>query len=198
MADTIPLPKPLLNGKLSLETVLHKRRSIRRFSQRSLNLFQIGQLAWAAQGITAAGRFRTAPSAGALYPLEVFIISGNVENLPTGVYHYTPKNHILTKTTDGDLRKQLYQAALMQSAVGNAAAVFVIAAVYSRCTVKYGTRGFQYTHMEAGHAAQNFLLQAVSLGIGAVVIGAFNGRSVKRCLGLSAHQEPLYLMPVGR
>lgn len=196
--ETVRLPQPRTDSDFSVEETLLKRRSVRSFKDGPLTLSEISQLLWAAQGITSSNGLRTAPSAGALYPLEVYIIAGNVKDLPDGIYNYMPYEHGLVKVAEGDRRDELCTAALGQTSVRNAPAIIVFSAVYERITVKYGERGIQYTHMEAGHAAQNVLLQSVSLGLGTVVIGAFHDEAVKKVLKLSGRERPLYMMPVGR
>jgi SagB-type dehydrogenase family enzyme len=159
---------------------------------------EVGQLLWAAQGTTSARGFRTAPSAGALYPLELFIVVGNVTTLPAGVYRYDPSTHSLKMTAKGDLREDLSQAALSQKSLAKAPLVLVISAVYERTTAKYRDRGMRYVLMEAGHASQNVYLQAVPLGIGTVVIGAFRDQQVQSLLNCQSNERPLYLMPLGK
>ena len=196
--ETIRLPGPLQDSKTSVETAILKRRSVRSFKNSSLTLAEVSQLLWAAQGVTSPGGLRTVPSAGALYPLEVYIVAGNVNDLPDGVYRYRPVKHELVRVIKGDKRDELCSAALGQSSARNAAAVIVFAGVYERTTVKYGDRGIQYVHMETGHAAQNVYLQAVSLNLGTVVIGAFYDDKVRRTLKMSDREQPLYIMPVGK
>jgi SagB-type dehydrogenase family enzyme len=153
---------------------------------------EISQLLWAAQGITDPSGKRTAPSAGALYPLELYVATGD------GFHHYRPAEHVLRVVNESDLRPALHGAALQQSAVLDAPAVFVVTAVYSRTEAKYGAqRSPRYVHLEAGHAAQNILLQAVALGLGAVPIGAFYDDQVQAALDLPDEHAPLYLIPVG-
>jgi SagB-type dehydrogenase family enzyme len=192
------LPAPRLESAVSIEAALHRRRSIRAYADAPLGLADLAQLLWAAQGVTAANGFRTAPSAGALYPLEVYVFAGNVVDLPAGIYKYHPQGHTLSRIVEGDRRRELMHVALEQSSLRDAAAVILIAAVYERTTAKYGTRGLRYVHMEAGHAAQNVYLQAVSLNLGTVAIGAFDDTGVKRVAHLSEHEQPLYLLPIGR
>lgn len=196
--EPIKLPGPAYDGKTSLEQALKERRSIRQYKNLPITLSDLSQLLWAAQGISGSGGRRTAPSAGALYPLEVYIFAGNVGDLPAGIYLYKPRDHGLLKIADGDNRIALCRAALGQSPIKNAAAVLVISAVYERVTIKYGERGIRYVHMEAGHAAQNVFLQAVSLGLGTVVIGAFHDEEVRTVLRLPEGEQPLYIMPVGK
>lgn len=195
---SIKLPSPKTRGDVSLEESLVRRRSIRDYSNGQITLGEVSQLLWAAQGITAHGGARTAPSAGALYPLEVLAVVGNVDGLPPGAYRYHPKGHELTRIAPGDLRSPLAGTALGQSAVRDAAITVVFTAMYPRTTRKYGDRGIQYVHMEVGHAAQNVCLQATALGLGTVPIGAFHDEQIRRLLNLSNDETPLYLVPVGR
>lgn len=141
---------------------------------------------------------RTAPSAGATYPIVTYLVSGNVDGLPQAVYRYSPEEHSLTKLKEGDLRTKLSSAALSQTAVEDAAIDIVFSGVFERITPRYGERGVQYTYMEAGHAAQNICLQAIALNTGAVTIGAFNEEQVKEILGMEANETPLYILPAGR
>jgi SagB-type dehydrogenase family enzyme len=189
---TVNLPAPALQGRISLEETLAQRRSVRQFADRSLTPAELGQLLWAAQGVTHPAGLRTAPSAGARYPLETYVV------LPEGVYHYQPQEHRLRLHLAGDQRAALHAVTLRQDAVFQAPAVLVIAAVYGRTAERYGAeRTPRYVHMEVGHAAQNVLLQAVALGLGAVPIGAFYDGDVQRVLALPDDQAPLYLIPVG-
>ena len=197
-ASIIPLPKPRLDGPFALETLLQKRRSLRRYRKGALSQAQIAQLMWAAQGISDNRGLRTAPSAGALYPLEAYVAAANVGDLPAGVYKYICRSHSLQRTGAHILTESLYQAGLRQGALQQAAAVFILTAVYSRTTLKYRRRGIRYVDMEAGHAAQNLCLQAVALNLGAVVIGAFDDEKVKRLIAPDNDEQPLYLIPVGR
>ena len=196
-SKTIALPAPDITGNKFLEQLLQERRSVREYQKSRLSLAQIGQLLWAAQGITDAKGFRTAPSAGALYPLELYAVVGNVETLQAGVYHYEPKSHQLKITREGKFSKVLARAAYGQSSVRDAAAVIVFAAVYERTTTKYSKRGERYVHIEVGHAAENLFLQAQALDLGTVVIGAFYDDEVTEVLQLPSNVSPLLLMPVG-
>ena len=195
-ARIIPLPEPVTTGEASLETLLQHRRSVREYPDTALELPAIGQLLWAAQGITDPRGLRTAPSAGALYPLELYVVAGNIEGLTPGVYHYHPDRHQLQQTLPGDQRHLLARAAHGQSWVRTAAAVVVITAVYDRTTGKYADRGVRYVHMEVGHAAQNLFLQAEALGLATVVVGAFEDDAVAALLGLPGDAQPLMLLPV--
>jgi SagB-type dehydrogenase family enzyme len=187
----IRLPEPSLTGDVSLEEAIASRRSVREFTDEPLTPEEVSQLLWAAQGITDPRGLRTAPSAGALYPLEVFVV------LPEDVYHYSPQGHTLTTVLEGDRRGDLWQAGLEQDALRQAAAIFVITGVYERTEGKYGERAERYVELEAGHAAENLLLQAVALKLGAVPIGAFYDDEVQATLALPDDHLPLYLIPVG-
>ncbi len=189
--EEIKLPRPRLRGRLSLEEALARRRSMRRFIKRGLTLDELSQLLWAAQGITVGWGGRTAPSAGALYPLEVYAVT------PEGLYRYLPQDHKIVLRSRGDLRPKLWEVGFWQDAIKEAPVVFVIAAVYERTSVAYGARAERYVQLEAGHAAQNLLLQAVALSLGGVPIGAFYDEGVREVLSLPADHKPLYLIPVG-
>ncbi|HWC53530.1 MAG TPA: SagB/ThcOx family dehydrogenase [Chitinophagaceae bacterium] len=193
----ITLPEPVYKSETSVEEAMLKRRSVRDFKDEPLELTQIGQLLWAAQGITYTKLRRTIPSAGALYPLEIYLVSGNVKSLDAGVYSYQPVDHTLTLIKKGDKRNQLSAAALMQEAPKKAPATIVIAVDYHRTTTKYLKKGNRFVNMEVGHSAQNIYLQAVSLKLGVVCMGAFIKSLVKEILQLPKKQEPLYLIPVG-
>jgi SagB-type dehydrogenase family enzyme len=198
ITGTIALPEPAYDSDTSVEKALLERRSVRTYKEGFLTLSELGQLLWAAQGITDPTGKRTAPSAGALYPLEIYIVVGQVEGLGPAIYKYRPESHALTKMTDGDQRKALSRAAVDQEYVSQGAIDIVITAVYERVTGKYGERGVRYTHLEAGHAAQNVCLEVVSLGLGAVTIGAFDDDEVRKILSAPDDEEPLYIIPVGR
>jgi len=197
-AEVINLPEPQYDSDVSIEQSLLERRSIRSYSGQPLTLQELSQLLWAAQGLTDPGGFRTAPSAGGLYPLELYLVAGDVTDLTAGVYRYQPDGHQLAKTLDGDKRAELAEAALGQEWVKEGAVSIVFTAVYERTTVKYGDRGVRYVHIEAGHAAQNLCLQATALGLGAVTVGAFHDEEVSQLLNLPADEQPLYVIPVGR
>ena len=197
-AMTIKLPEPRYDSDISIEETLKNRRSVRNYSNRPLTLQEVSQLLWASQGITKENFYRTAPSAGALYPLEVYVVCGNVKDLSAGIYKYRSHKHELLRILEGDKRRELCNAALGQSCVKNAPIDIVFSGVFERTTGKYGQRGIRYVYMEAGHAAENLLLQAVSLNLGAVVIGAFSDRKVKKVMEMRGKEEPLYIIPVGR
>ena len=196
--ELIKLPEPVRKGRLSVEEAIMSRRSRRDFVNNSVLLDDISQLCWAAQGVTdPTYSLRTAPSAGALYPLELFLVVGN-SDLEAGVYHYVSRGHALEVVKKGDCRKQLREAALDQEWVENGALNLVITAIFDRTMVRYGERGrFRYVPMEAGHAAENIYLQAESLGLGTVTIGAFNDERVRDVISAPSECIPLYVMPVG-
>ncbi len=194
----VALPPPGASGTVSVEEALAKRRSLRSYSPDPLTLQEISNLLWAAQGITDPAGFRTAPSAGGLYPLETYLVLGRVESLQAGVYHYLPAEHKLARTAEGDLRTDVAAAAVEQEWIKTAPAIIVFSAVYERTTVKYGERGLRYVHMEAGHAAQNVCLEAVALGLGTTTVGAFQDDRIRQLLNMPDDASPLYILPVGR
>jgi len=200
MPQKTKLPEPQLKGKMSVEEAISKRRSRRAYSDRHLTLQQLGQLLWCAQGITGPHRRkRAAPSAGATYPMEIYVAVGNrsVEGLEAGIYRYDPPSHSIEKTVDGDLRSRITSAALGQEFLTQAPVDILIAADYGRTTGHYGERGKRYVHMEVGHIGQNIHLQAEAMGLGTVAVGAFRDEAVAAVFGLLGTLEPLYLMPVG-
>lgn len=194
----IKMPEPRQDSKTSLESALRHRRSTREFSKAALTLAEVSQLLWAAQGITNPEGKRTAPSAGALYPLEVFVVAGNVDGLPAGVYRYRPHGHVLTHVAEGDRRARLASAALEQDWLKDAPATIVIAAIYERTARRYKQRAERYVHIEAGHASQNVQLQAAALDLGTVIMGAFDDDQVKRVLAFADNEQPLCLLPIGK
>lgn len=194
---TVALPRPDLKHGIPLNSALKARRSHRRFSKKALSLSNLSQLLWSAQGITHLLGFRTAPSAGARYPLEIYIVAGNVDELRPGIYHYQPGSHQLQRVATGDQRQALAHAAGNQSSIARAAVTLVISAVPGRTEKKYGSRATRYVHIEAGSAAQNIYLQAASLQLGTVFVGSFVDNEVKRIVQFPADHEPVGLMPVG-
>jgi SagB-type dehydrogenase family enzyme len=189
--ETARLPHPTVKGNMSVEEALSARRSVREYSSTDISENDLSQIVWAAQGITDSQGFRAAPSAGALYPIEVYVVN------TAGVYHYIPLNHSLEKIKEGNVKGDLMQAALNQNAVGQAPLDLVIAGVYERTAVKYGDRAERYVHLEAGHVAQNALLQCTALHLGAVPIGAFDDAKVQDVLGISREYHPLYIISIG-
>ena len=194
--EVIELPSPSHRG-IVLEEAILKRRSIRSYSNEPLSIEEVSQLLWSAQGITDKRRgFRSCPSAGATYPLEIYVVVRRVSGLEVGVYKYLPERHALLLIDHGGKEEELFKASFFQEWVRDSPIVLVIAANYQRTTSVYGERGIRYVHMEAGHCSQNVYLQAVSLGLGTVAVGAFDDSEVKKALKIK--EEPLYLMPVGR
>jgi SagB-type dehydrogenase family enzyme len=196
--DLIQLPLPNYDGNTSVEKALLDRRSVRNYSEGQLNLSELSQILWSAQGITdKTNGLRTSPSAGALYPLEIYVAAANVKSLEPGLYKYNPHDHTLDLISEGDIRNDMSNASLKQGAITNSSAIIIITAIYERTSVKYGKRAERYVFMEAGHAGQNIYLQCVSLGLGTVMIGAFNDDALKKVLNLPDIEHPLALYPVG-
>lgn len=200
MATTlIALPEPVLDGRTSVEWALYHRRSLREYAADALPLAALSQLLWAAQGVTALGGYRTAPSAGALYPLELYAAVGHVQDLLTGFYHYQPQDHALRKILAYDTRRELGAAARGQEWLQRAPAVLLLTGVAERVTVKYGgTTGKRFMFMEAGHAAQNVAVQATALGLGGIVVAAFDEGRVREQLKLVPEEQPLMFFPIGK
>jgi len=190
-ASVIELPEPRLKGDVSLEEAIQKRRSVRSYSNRPLTTEEISQLLWATQGITDPRGLRAAPSAGALYPLEIYLVSRK------GLFHYIADGHKLELLLNKDLRAKLAKASWGQGFVAEAPIDIVICAVYERITVRYGDRGARYVDIEVGHAAENLHLQAVAMGMDSVPVGAFNDKDVAKLLNLPDKVKPLYIIPVG-
>ncbi|MDD4178728.1 MAG: SagB/ThcOx family dehydrogenase [Candidatus Margulisbacteria bacterium] len=190
---TIKLPDPKLIGKMSVEESIYRRRSERSFQAQDLSLEQVSQLLWSAQGITEkTWGFRAAPSSGALYPLTLYIIKSD------GVFSYVPDEHKLVQISEEDKRPSLVRASLGQAYISEAPLVIVIAGNFRIVEAKYGQRSYRYLNMEVGHVAENIHLQAVSLGLVSVAIGAFWDDVVAKILELPDTQDPFYIIPVGR
>ena len=192
------LPEPALDSAFSLEKALYTRRSVRAYAPEPLSLAEVSQLLWAAQGVTDASGERTAPSAGATYPLEVYLVAGNVTDLAAGIYNYDPASHSMTLYDNGDCRAKLAQAAGGQVWVLEAPVSLIFVSSPGATTQRYPEKGERYVNMEAGHAAQNVYLQAAALGLGTVSVGAFDAAAVKRMLWLLPHVETLLIMPAGK
>ena len=194
------LPKPSLDGKVSVEKAVKERRTIRDFKGQSLSLTQLSQLLWAAQGVTdpKEGK-RAAPSGGALYPLDIYVIIGRngVERIEEGIYHYLPEGHSILRISQGDRRKEVAPASLWQMWMARAPVIFIITAEYKRITGKYGERGIRYALIEVGHVGQNLFLQAEALGLGTGIVGAFNDNDLLKITGIVPKHEPILIMPVG-
>ena len=196
----VKLPRPELEGKVSLEEAIARRRSVRRYRAEPLTLSQLSQVLWSAQGITAGGELRAAPSAGATYPLELFAFVGKqaIDGLEAGIYHYEVDSHSLVCSQRGDLRRELARAALDQGFIVSAPVDIVICAIYTRTSYTYGRRGERYVHMEVGHVGENIHLQAIALGLATVEVGAFDDEEVRKVLDVEGRIKPLYIMPLGR
>lgn len=196
---TIKLPKPAADGTVSLEKAVGARRSARNFADKPLTLAQASQLLWAAQGITETKKgLRAAPSAGACYPISLYLLAGRVDGLDSGTYLYLPAGHLLMRKASADARADLARASLGQTCVGQAPTVLALAADHGRIKPRYGDRAARYADMEAGHIGQNVALQAAALGLGTVMVGAFDDGAVKKALGLPPEEIPLYIIPVGQ
>ena len=197
-SSVIQLPEPAPDSGISIEEVIESRRSIRTYGSESISLTELARLLHSAQGITSDYGFRAAPSAGATFPLSIFVIAENVDSLEAGIYAYEPSTESLTAISMGNFLDELSEAALGQTYVRDAPVVIAITAEYSITTSVYGNRGIIYVHMEAGHASQNIYLQCTAMGLGTVAVGAFSNSTVSEILNLAKNETPLYLMPVGR
>lgn len=193
----IKLPQARYEGERSVEKVIRSRRSHRSFADREVTLEDAAQLLWAGQGITGSGGKRAASSAGALYPLELYLIGGYVAGLSAGVYRYMPLDHALQPVSGGDRRREVAEAALHQNFIAGAPLVLVLAGVEGRTAGKYGDRAARYILIESGCSAQNIHLQAEALGMGTVVIGAFNDGLLQEVLYMSRDEIPLVILPLG-
>jgi len=190
--EALKLPPPRYESEVSIEKALLERRSIRSYKEEPLTLNDLSQILWAAQGITEPKKgLRTAPSPRAVYLLEIYVLPGNVTNLPMGMYKYQPQGHELVKIADGDKKAELFNA-VGQASIKNAPAVLVLSGLSEK------TQRPTWMYLEAGHAAQNVYLQAVSLKMGGVVIGGFKDDDVRKVLNLSEKEQPLYIMPIGK
>ncbi len=200
-AESVPLPKPDMKG-MTTEEAIGARRSIRRYSAEPLTLRELSQLLFSAQGITGhRGSFplRAAPSAGALYPIELYVVVNNVRHLQQGLYHYSSQRHALDLVKADDYRARISRCCLHQDFVGQAAVALVMTAIFHRTTDRYGQRGNRYVYMEAGHISQNIYLQTTSLGLGSVAVGAFNDEKLNTLLGVDGQEEmAIYVHAVGK
>ncbi|MDH5365244.1 MAG: SagB/ThcOx family dehydrogenase [Dehalococcoidia bacterium] len=205
----IKLPAPRSKGNVSLEETILRRRAVRRYRREPLDLSQLSQILWSAQGITGTREFRAAPSAGATYPLEIFVFVGKQgviaseakqapEELQAGIYHYEADSHSLSLHKPADLRPDLARATLNQEFIIDAPVDIVICALYHRTSYRYGRRGERYVHIEVGHVGENIHLQAVALGLATVEVGAFHDEEVRKVLGVEEQIKPLYIMPLGK
>jgi SagB-type dehydrogenase family enzyme len=198
-AEAIKLPPPVKTGGMPLVEALRVRRTVRRFASRPLDLGQISQLLWGADGTSDPRGLRTSPSAGATYPLDLYLVVGErgVADLAAGVYHYQVAAHALTPVAPGDARAAVARASLHQSWMTQAPVMVVITGEYRRCTARYGERGVRYTHMEVGNVSQNLFLAAEAQGLGAGIVGAFEDKALAQAMKLPPAHEPLLVMPVG-
>lgn len=196
-ADEVLLPSPRLQGPVSIEAALAQRRSVRQFAAQALRAADVAQLLWAAQGISDAQGRRTAPSAGATYPLVLYLVAGRVDGMAPGVYRYRPQAHRLELLMPGDPRAAVAAAASRQGWAAQAPALVLITSHTARTAARYGARAERYAAIEAGAAAQNLLLQATAAGLGATLIGAFDEAALRRDLPLPAQEQPLALIAVG-
>ena len=198
-ADETPIvpPAPSTSGAMSVEEALAERRSVRRFQAAPMSLEQLSQLLWAAQGVTDPRGFRTAPSAGGLYPLTIYAVAGAGAGLDTGLYRYRPNDHALDMLGEEDLRAALVDVAFGQAWIEAAPVILVITGREATTRRKYGDRAPTFIAVEVGHAAQNVYLQAQALGLGTTAVGGFNPRRAHRALGLPDDEDVLLMMPVG-
>lgn len=195
--DTINLNSVSVKGHLSVEEVLAKRRSVRKYSSSALYIKQISQLLWAAYGITNEEGNRTAPSAGALYPIKIYLVSHHIAGVASGIYEYLPQPHQLIKFKDGDYKKDMYYACLEQNMFLEAAAVIVYSVNYKKVAARYGNRATRYADMDVAHSSQNVYLQAEALGIGTCAVGAFEDDKMQQIIGCDSNYKVIYLMPLG-
>ena len=193
----VELPSPSTDGDVAVEAALATRRSVREYDPTPPTLPELAQLLWAAQGVTDDEGRRTAPSAGAKYPLEIYVGVSSVDGLQPGLYRYRSAGHALERLTDVDPRAAIVDAA-GQDWLANAPALLVIAAIYGKTRERYGEKGVQHVHVEVGHVAQNLYLQATSIGLGTVMVGGFHDARLAEAVGLGAEEEPMAIMPIGR
>lgn len=200
---TYTLPTPQVKGSMTVEEALANRRSRRQFLDKEISMEQLSQVLWSAYGITLpknipGGGYRTAPSAGATFALEIYVLAGKVKGIEPGVYKYVAKDHKIVRTIDEDQRAKLCTAAYGQKMIGAAPAVLFYSAVYSRCTDRYKERGRErYVCMDLGHSAENVYLQVEALHLGTCAVGAFNDGEARIVMQLPEEEEPLYMMPIG-
>jgi SagB-type dehydrogenase family enzyme len=207
--DVVELPSPRPTGSVSLEETISRRRSVRKYRREPIDLLQLSQILWAAQGLTGARGVRAAPSAGATYPLEIFVVVGKrgvitsetsqrAGELEAGIYHFEVDSHSLNLHKPGDSRQELAGAALNQRFIVEAPVDIVICAILDRTSRRYGKRAERYVNMEVGHVGQNIHLQAVALGLATVEVGAFDDEGVRAVVAVDEQTRPLYIMPVGK
>ena len=195
-STSITLPAPRLDGEMSVEKALKERRSLRDPAPTALSLTEAGQLCWAAQGVTDDKGHRTAPSAMARYPLELYMIVGIVNGIAPGFYHYDPGTHALHLVMPGDMRAAVVEKAIGQDWITKAPAIYIFTGAIERMG-SMSERGRQFMNVEAGLAAQGFFLQATAMGLGSTYVGGFRPEAIHAALGLSAGEEVLAVLPVG-
>jgi SagB-type dehydrogenase family enzyme len=196
--ESITLPQPDLEGKMTLEQALAQRRSVRQYAPGPLSLAEVSQLLWAAHGITGPNGKRTTPSARAVFPLEIWLAVGDVTDLAPGVYRYVPEDHALSLVAAGDPREGITAAAPRQAGVPTIPVVVAVVGDSALATERFGSRRERYLAMEAGFVVQDVYLQATALGLGTVAVGGYRDAPAREALGLPAGRELLLLMPVGR
>jgi SagB-type dehydrogenase family enzyme len=198
MTEYVSLPTPDYKGGISLYQAINKRRSIREFTSEHLDLYQVSQLVFSAQGKNHQ-KFRTIPSAGATFPLDLYILiaENGVENVEAGIYHYLVEDHVLIQHRKGDLRSELFDACYNQTCVSDAPISIILTGEFSRTSREYGSIAIRYVNQEIGHAGQNISLVAVSCGLGSVMVGYFKEDETKRILNCPDTFIPLYIIPVG-
>ena len=196
--EPITLAAPRTDGPMPLDAALQQRRSLRSFAATPLTRAELSQLLWAAQGRSSADGRRTVPSAGATYPLELIVLAAAAEAVPAGWYRYAAGEHRLLPQRAGDSRAELAAAAVNQVWLRDAPVVIVVAAKAARTAARYGARADRYVAIEAGAAAQNLQLQAVALGLGSTLVGAFDDAAVRRVAELASDEQPLLIVPIGR
>lgn len=195
----LPLHKSV--GETTLDTVLRTRKSIRRYTSQAISKEQLSFLLWASCGIQRQERgytFRTVPSAGALYPIETYLVINKVENIPEGIYHYSVKSHLLEELKLGDFKRAITHATLEQQMCMQAAVVFIWTALFQRSKWKYKQRAYRYIYLDAGHIAQNLALSATSLNLGSCQIGALYDNEVNQILNIDGTRESvIYMSTIG-
>ncbi len=196
--EKISLPEPTFMSNTSIENALLSRRSMRIFKPESLSIEEISQLAWAAQGVNDPRGFRTSPSAGAFYPINLYIVTQNVENLPKGIYKYKAEEHELIQIASEENASQFFNSITTQYSLKNPAAIFIFSAKVEQIIASYGSFGKKFLYMEAGHTTQNLYLQTTSLEIGTTMIGGVNEKEIRQALNMSSYEHPLCMMPVGK
>ena len=196
----IKLPSPV-DSDMNLETSIRKRKSVRSFSDRGFTLEQLARILLTADGLTqkrSGFHRRSAPSGGALYPLEIYVVVQNVESLKPGLYHFQVRDSSLELMREGDFGNEIHEAANHQDAVGDSPVTLVITSRFDRITQKYADRGYRYAYIEAGAVCQNVYLQATALKMGTVAVGAFNDDATNKLIEVDGvHEAALLIMPIG-